>query len=60
MTTTKQKPAPDFTPGAYYEREGDGVLMVEVTPGQYVNATHARIHFGVSPRRGGKDGKAKA
>ena len=58
MTATKQKPASDFVPGAFYKREGDGMLMIEVTPGQYVNEIHARLHFGISPRNGSSHGES--
>lgn len=58
MTPTKQKPVPDFTPGAAYEREGDGVLMVEIAPGQFVSEIVAS-GLGIKPRKGRNDGKAK-
>ena len=58
MTATKQNPASDFVPGAFYKRD-DGMLMIEVTPGQYVNEIHARFHYGVSPRKGSNHGSAK-
>ena len=35
------------------------MLMVEVAPGHFVNEFHARIHYGVWPRKGGRHGKAK-
>ena len=50
MTATKQKPAPDFTPGAFYERD-DGMIMVEVAPGHFVNEVHAQLHYGVSVKK---------
>lgn len=55
---TKQKPAPEFVPGTCYRRESDGVLMVEIAPGQFVSQIVAS-GLGIKPRQGGKDGKAK-
>ena len=47
MTATQQKP---FTPGDSYRRE-DGILMVEVKPGIYVNETTARLKQGIVPKK---------
>jgi len=51
MTATKltrQTLPPDFRPGASYDREG--VTMVEIAPGQFVNEVVALSH-GIYPRK---------
>ena len=45
----QQATAPTFTPGDFYKRE-DGVIMVEIRPGVYVNETTALTRHGIVPR----------
>lgn len=51
---SKRKTASDFTPGASYRREADGVLMVEIAPGQFVSEIVA-LGLGIKPRKEGKE-----
>lgn len=57
MSPTKQIPA-DFKPGNSYRRENDGMLMVEIAPGQFVSQIVA-LGLGIKPRTGEGNGKAK-